>query len=98
MLFALAIGRLLRSCSVVVPCPDLLIKSRLRVSIGFGPTNSEVGVREPVTVTGSPVTVTRSASASWANAFAAKIKEKASVAARVAQAAAGLIGAFMVRP
>src|ERR1700720_2510028 len=51
--FEFAIGWLLSSCSTVVPCPDLLIKSRLRLNTGFGPTSSEVGMLEPVTMTRS---------------------------------------------
>src|SRR2546428_14066898 len=59
----LNIGCLWSSCSVVVPAPDLLIRSRLRLNTGFGPTSSAVGMFEPVTMT-------RSASASLAGAGA----------------------------
>src|SRR5437868_13746566 len=46
-------GCLWSSCSVVVPAPDLLIRSRLRLNTGFGPTSSAVGILEPVTITRS---------------------------------------------
>src|SRR5437870_2464153 len=46
-------GCLWSSCSVVVPAPDLLIRSRLRLNTGFGPTSSAVGMSEPVTITRS---------------------------------------------
>src|SRR5213595_94815 len=46
IMFALAMGRLWRNCSVV-NSPDLLI------STGFGPTSSAVGMFEPVTITRS---------------------------------------------
>src|SRR6266478_1661453 len=52
IMFALAMGRLWRNCSVV-RSPDLLIESRLYVSTGFGPTSSAVGMFEPVTMTRS---------------------------------------------
>src|SRR5438874_5056331 len=58
------IGCLWSSCSVVVPAPDLLIRSRLRANIGFGPTSSAVGINDPVTIT-------RSTSAAGAGAAAA---------------------------
>src|SRR5437899_7795395 len=57
-------GCLWSSCSVVVPAPDLLIRSRLRLNTGFGPTSSAVGIIEPVTIT-------RSTSALGAGAAAA---------------------------
>src|SRR5436309_6060354 len=57
-------GCLWSSCSVVVPAPDLLIRSRLRLNTGFGPTSSAVGMSEPVTIT-------RSTSAAGAGAAAA---------------------------
>src|SRR5437773_1702657 len=47
------IGSLWSSCSVVVPAPALLIRSRLRLNTGFGPTSSAVGMFEPVTITRS---------------------------------------------
>src|SRR5437762_8517074 len=47
------IGCLWSSCSVVVPVPDLLIRSRFRLNTGFGPTSSAVGISEPVTITRS---------------------------------------------
>src|SRR5438445_13600113 len=46
-------GCLWSSCSVVVPAPDLLIRSRLRLNTGFGPTSSAVGMSDPVTITRS---------------------------------------------
>src|SRR5438876_846783 len=46
-------GCLWSSCSVVVPAPDLLIRSRLILNTGFGPTSSAVGISEPVTITRS---------------------------------------------
>src|SRR6266849_6968301 len=50
-------GRLRRSCSVL-RSPVLLIRSRLILKTGFGPTSSAVGMFEPVTmmrsVTASP--------------------------------------------
>src|ERR1700747_1093987 len=46
-------GCLWSSCSVVVPLPDLLIRSRLILNIGFGPTSSAVGINDPVTITRS---------------------------------------------
>src|SRR5437667_12008637 len=46
-------GCLWSSCSVVVPAPDLLIRSRLRLNTGFGPTSSAVGIIEQVTITRS---------------------------------------------
>src|SRR5437016_9630960 len=46
-------GSLWSSCSVVVPAPDLLIRSRLRLNTGFGPTSSAVGIFDPVTITRS---------------------------------------------
>src|SRR6266487_6536215 len=46
-------GCLWSSCSAVVPAPDLLIRSRLRLYTGFGPTSSAVGMFEPVTITRS---------------------------------------------
>src|SRR3989442_10106603 len=49
----LNIGCLWSSCSVVVPAPDLLIRSRLRLNTGFGPTSSAVGMSDPVTITRS---------------------------------------------
>ena len=49
---------------MVVPEPDLLIRSRLILNIGFGPTSSAVGINEPVTIT-------RSTSAAGAGAAAA---------------------------
>src|SRR5438309_9433722 len=52
IMFALAMGRLWRNCSVV-RSPDLLMLSRLYVSTGFGPTSSAVGMFEPVTMTRS---------------------------------------------
>src|SRR5207244_10600587 len=57
-------GCLWSSCSVVVPAPDLLMRSRLRLNTGFGPTSSAVGIIEPVTIT-------RSTSALGAGATAA---------------------------
>src|SRR5213593_494173 len=54
IMFALAMGRLWRNCSVV-RSPDLLMLSRLYVSTGFGPTSSAVGMFEPVTMTRSAV-------------------------------------------
>src|SRR5437773_8764525 len=44
-------GSLWSSCFVVVPAPDLLIRSRLRLNTGIGPTSSAVGIYEPVTIT-----------------------------------------------
>src|SRR5437667_12571284 len=46
-------GSLWSSCSAVVPAPDLLIRSRLILNIGFGPTSSAVGINDPVTITRS---------------------------------------------
>src|ERR1700758_3501602 len=46
-------GCLWSSCSVVVPEPDLLIRSRLILNTGFGPTSSAVGINDPVTITRS---------------------------------------------
>src|SRR4029077_16938587 len=46
-------GCLWSNCSVVVPAPDLLIRSRLRLNTGFGPTSSAVGINDPVTITRS---------------------------------------------
>src|SRR5437879_5830061 len=57
-------GSLWSSCSVVVPEPDLLIRSRLILNTGFGPTSSAVGISDPVTIT-------RSTSAAGAGAVAA---------------------------
>src|SRR5207302_3050394 len=53
MLAPFLTGCLWRSCSAVVPAPDLLIRSRLRLNTGFGPTSSAVGIFEPVTITRS---------------------------------------------
>src|SRR5207249_7701513 len=64
MLAPFITGCLWSSCSVVVPAPDLLIRSRLRLNTGFGPTSSAVGMSEPVTIT-------RSTSAAGAGAAAA---------------------------
>jgi hypothetical protein len=61
-------------------------------------------MREPVTITGSPVTITRSASVvpvagtgagSWANAFAAKRNEARTVTARVVRTNADLGNAII---
>src|SRR5713226_4346990 len=46
-------GCLWSNCSVVVPAPDLLIRSRFRLNTGFGPTSSAVGINDPVTITRS---------------------------------------------
>src|SRR6058998_1365238 len=75
-------GCLWSSCSVVVPAPDLLIRSRLRLNTGFGPTSSAVGMSEPVTITRSTSAVSPSggATACCANAFAVKITENPTVA------------------
>src|SRR6266704_5617967 len=93
-------GCLWSSCSAVVPAPDLLIRSRLRLNTGFGPTSSAVGMSEPVTTTGSkPVTTTRSTSASGAggggggacaNAVDATTKGKPMLATRAMRASANL--------
>src|SRR4029077_4823922 len=50
IMFALAMGRLRRNCSVV-SSPVLLMLSRSYVSTGFTPTSSAVGMFEPVTMT-----------------------------------------------
>src|SRR5206468_10029886 len=65
-------GSLWSSCSVVVPAPDLLIRSRLRLNTGFGPTSSAVGIFDPVTITRSTSAAGADAAAgegSAANAF-----------------------------
>src|SRR6516225_9807413 len=46
-------GCLCSNCSVVVPAPDLLIRSRLILNTGFAPTSSAVGINDPVTTTRS---------------------------------------------
>src|SRR5437588_3158953 len=46
--FAFATGRLRRSSSVL-RSPDLLIKSRVTLRTGFGPTSAAVGMADPVT-------------------------------------------------
>src|SRR5439155_1929503 len=69
-------GCLWSSCSVVVPAPDLLIRSRLRLNTGFGPTSSAVGISDPVTITRSTSAAGAGAAAgggSAANAFDATI-------------------------
>src|ERR1051326_3187453 len=50
--FALATGRLRRSSSVF-RSPDLLIRSRVTLRTGFGPTSAAVGIADPVTNTRS---------------------------------------------
>ena len=66
---------------MVLPPPDLLIRSRLIANTGFGPTSSAVGMREPVTITRSTSAVSPGgAAACCANAFAMKITEKPTVA------------------
>src|SRR2546423_8082332 len=52
--FALATGRLRRSSSVL-RSPDLLIRSRVTLRTGFGPTSAAVGMADPVTNTRSVV-------------------------------------------
>src|SRR6266403_891533 len=91
IMFALAMGRLWRNCSVV-RSPDLLMLSRLYVSTGFGPTSSAVGMFEPVTMTraasaaagvgAAPMSVD-SGGRFWANAFDAIMKGIPTQAARV---------------
>src|SRR5919204_1933354 len=46
-------GCLWSNCSAVVPAPDLLIRSRLMLNTGFGPTSSALGMLDPVTITRS---------------------------------------------
>src|SRR4029077_15800614 len=46
--------------SVIVRAPSRLMSSVRYVSTGFGPTSSEVGILEPVTITSSIVTPERS--------------------------------------
>src|SRR6266404_733774 len=73
-------GSLWSSCSVVVPAPDLLIRSRLRLNTGFGPTSSAVGIFEPVTITRSTSAAAGAGAAPgggggfWANAFDGRLK------------------------
>src|SRR5256885_9188504 len=72
MLAPFITGCLWSSCSVVVPAPDLLIRSRLRLNTGFGPTSSAVGMSDPVTITRSTSAAGADAAAgggSAANAF-----------------------------
>src|SRR5205823_14211641 len=52
----LTIGRLSRNCSVL-GLPDFCMFSWVKVSTGFGPTSSAVGMLEPVTMTRSAVAV-----------------------------------------
>src|SRR3954467_5325299 len=52
--FALAAGRL-RSNSSVLRSPDLLIRSRVTLRTGLGPTSAAVGMADPVTNTRSVV-------------------------------------------
>src|SRR5438477_8132905 len=52
--FAFATGRLRRSSSVL-RSPDLLIRSRVTLRTGFGPTSAAVGMADPVTNTRSVV-------------------------------------------
>src|SRR5947207_252471 len=67
--FAFATGRLRRSSSVL-RSPDLLIRSRVTFSTGFGPTSAAVGMADPVTKTRSVLaSVAGARTASCANAL-----------------------------
>src|SRR5438876_1580204 len=91
-------GCLCSSCSVVVPAPDLLIRSRLRLTTGFGPTSSAVGMSEPVTITRSTSAAGAAAAGggSAANAFDAATNGYSTLATIAMRANPNLIRLFLI--
>src|SRR5439155_26834766 len=104
IMFALAMRRLWRNCSVV-NSPDLVMFSRLYVSTGLGPTSSAVGIFEPVTMTrwasaaggagAAPMSVD-SGARFWADAFDAIMRGIPTQAARVMRKNPNLQSAVLV--
>src|SRR5213594_4356847 len=92
-------GCLWSSCSVVVPAPDLLIRSRLRLNTGFGPTSSAVGIIDPVTITRSTSAAGAGAAAggeSAANAFDATTNGNPTLATIAMHANPNLFRMFLI--
>src|SRR5438876_8334843 len=95
-------GCLWSSCSVVVPAPDLLIRSRLRLNTGFGPTSSAVGMSEPVTITRSTSAAGAAAApgggggGACANAFDATMNENPALATSAIRTNPNLFSTFLI--
>src|SRR5207249_7775347 len=94
-------GSLWSSCSVVVPAPDLLIRSRLRLNTGFGPTSSAVGMSEPVTITRSTSAAGAAAApggggGACANAFDATMNGNPTLATNAMRTNPNLFSTFLI--
>src|SRR2546421_8574901 len=103
MLAPFITGCLWSSCSVVVPAPDLLIRSRLRLNTGFGPTSSAVGMSEPVTITRSTSAAGAGAAApggggggACANAFDATMNGNPTLATNAMRTNSNLFSTFLI--
>src|SRR5438105_7970939 len=101
MLAPFITGCLWSTCSVVVPAPDLLIRSRLRLNTGFGPTSSAVGVSEPVTITRSTSAAGAGAAApggggGGANAFDATMNGNPTLATNAMRTNPNLFSTFLI--
>src|SRR5438477_516164 len=96
------IGCLWSSCSVVVPEPDLLIRSRFRLNTGFGPTSSAVGMSEPVTITRSTSAAGAAAApgggggGACANAFDATMNGNPTLATNAMRTNPNLFSTFLI--
>src|SRR5438094_7750473 len=94
-------GCLWSSCSVVVPAPDLLIRSRLRLNTGFGPTSSAVGMSERVTITRLTYASGHGAAApggggACANAFDATMNGNPTLATNAMRTNPNLFSTFLI--
>src|SRR6201993_3643811 len=92
-------GSLWSSCSVVVPEPDLLIRSRLMLNTGFGPTSSAVGISEPVTITRSTSAAGAAApggGGAWPNPFDATMNGNPAVATSAMRTNPNLSNTFFI--